>query len=62
GSAIGPVLVGMLLGLAMVRRIDPDTITDDMAVAALCAVVGPDRRITNGRITDTPINDSGATT
>ncbi len=77
GSAIGPVLVGMLLGLAMVRRIDPDTITDDMAVAALCAVVGPDTRtndghitdghttngrITNGRITDTPITDSGATT
>ncbi len=66
-SAIGPVLVGMLLGLAMVRRIDPDTMTDHMAVAALCSVVGPDGHIddrhTNDRHTlDRDRLDQGATT
>lgn len=72
GSAVGSVLVGMLLGLAMVRRIDRDTITDDMAVAALCAVVGPDSHTTashttdshntNSRNTDSRITEPGATT
>ena len=52
GSAVGPVLVGMLLGLAMVRRIDPGTLTDDMAVAALCSVVGPDHTTTDRTTTD----------
>ncbi len=61
GSAIGPVLVGMLLGLAMVRRVDPDTITDDMAVAALCSVVGPDAAPATARSNTAP-NDQGATT
>ena len=61
GSAIGPVLVGMLLGLAMIRRIDPDTITDDIAVAALCAVVGPDSHTTDSHTTDSHTTDRRTT-
>jgi len=44
---VGPALIGLLLGLEMMRRVDPDALTDDMAVAALCGVVtGSDRRAT----------------
>ena len=32
---VGPALIGLLLGLEMMRRVDPDALTDEMAVAAL---------------------------
>lgn len=35
----GPALIGLLLGLEMMRRIDPAAVTDDVALAALRAVV-----------------------
>jgi len=38
-SATGPAVLGLLLGLEMMRRVDPDAVTDDQAVAALCGVV-----------------------
>ncbi len=38
-GAVGPALIGMLLGLEMMRRVDPDAVTDDMAIAALRGVV-----------------------
>jgi AcrR family transcriptional regulator len=37
--AVGPALIGLLLGLEMVHRVDPAAVTEDMAVAALCGVV-----------------------
>ena len=44
---VGPALIGLLLGLEMMRRVDPDALTDEMAVAALYGVVtGSDRRAT----------------
>ncbi|HEX8802891.1 MAG TPA: hypothetical protein VF743_01820, partial [Acidimicrobiales bacterium] len=36
---VGPALVGLLLGLEMMRRVDPGAVTDELAVAALCGVV-----------------------
>ena len=36
---VGPALVGLLLGLEMMRRVDPDALTDEMAIAALRGVV-----------------------
>ena len=36
---VGPALIGTLLGLEMMRRVDPDAVPDDLAVAALTAVV-----------------------
>ena len=38
-SEIGPAILGLLLGLEMMRRIDPDAISDRQAVSALCGVV-----------------------
>lgn len=38
-GSVGAALLGMLLGLEMMRRLDPNTVTDDVAVAALCGVV-----------------------
>ena len=35
GPASGPAVIGLLLGLEMMRRIDPDAVTDELAVAAL---------------------------
>ena len=37
--AIGPALIGLLLGLEMMRRVDPGAVTDEMAVAALRGIV-----------------------
>ncbi len=37
--AIGPAVIGLLLGLEMMRRVDPEAVTDEMAITALCAVV-----------------------
>lgn len=34
----GPAVLALLLGLEMMRRVDPSVVTDDTAVAALCAV------------------------
>lgn len=36
---VGPALVGLLLGLEMMRRIDPEAVTDELAVAALGGVM-----------------------
>jgi AcrR family transcriptional regulator len=36
---VGPALIGLLLGLEMMRRVDPAALTDDMAIAALRGVV-----------------------
>ena len=38
-TRVGPALIGLLLGLEMMRRVDPDAITDEMAIAALRGVV-----------------------
>ncbi len=39
GEDVGPALVGLLLGLEMMRRVDPGAVTDDLAIAALRGVV-----------------------
>lgn len=36
---VGPAIIGLLFGLEMMRRIDPDRVTDELAVAALRGVV-----------------------
>jgi AcrR family transcriptional regulator len=36
---VGPALIGLLIGLEMMRRVDPDALTDEMAIAALRGVV-----------------------
>lgn len=36
---VGPALIGLLLGLEMMRRVDPAALTDEMAIAALRGVV-----------------------
>lgn len=36
---VGPAVIGLLLGLEMMRRVDPDAVTDELAVAALRGVV-----------------------
>ncbi len=37
--AVGPALIGLLLGLEMMRRVDPAAVNDEMAIAALRGVV-----------------------
>lgn len=37
--SVGPALIGLLLGLEMMRRLDPTAMTDEVAVAALRGVV-----------------------
>jgi AcrR family transcriptional regulator len=39
GPRVGPALIGLLLGLEMMRRVDPDALTDEVAIAALQGVV-----------------------
>jgi AcrR family transcriptional regulator len=39
GPRVGPALIGLLLGLEMMRRVDPDALTDEVAIAALHGVV-----------------------
>ncbi len=44
-DAIGPAVIGLLMGLEMMRRIDPAAVPDELAIAALRGVVldpGPD--------------------
>ena len=36
---VGPAVIGVLLGLELMRRVDPATVTDELAVAALTGVV-----------------------
>jgi AcrR family transcriptional regulator len=38
-SGIGPIVIGLLFGLEMMRRVDPDAVPDDLAIAALAGVV-----------------------
>jgi AcrR family transcriptional regulator len=38
-AGVGPALIGLLLGLEMMRRVDPDAVTDELAIAALTGVV-----------------------
>lgn len=38
-AQVGPAVIGLLVGMEMMRRIDPDALTDDMAIAALRGVV-----------------------
>lgn len=45
-ARVGPALIGVLLGLEMMRRIDPTAVTDDVAVAALRGAV----RTTTGAV------------
>lgn len=56
GSSIGPMVMGLLLGLEMMRRVDPDVLTDDMAITALCRVVtsAPSARTTTEDLTGVP--------
>jgi AcrR family transcriptional regulator len=42
-AGVGPAVIGLLLGLEMMRRLDPAAVTDELAVAALCGVVTSDR-------------------
>ena len=37
---VGPAVIGLLLGMEMMRRVDPGAVTDEMAIAALRGVVG----------------------
>jgi AcrR family transcriptional regulator len=48
-SRVGPALIGLLLGLEMMRRVDPDAVTDDVAIAALCGVVTGTERADQAR-------------
>ncbi len=38
-AEVGPAVIGLLFGLEMMRRIDPERVTDDLAVRALRGVV-----------------------
>jgi AcrR family transcriptional regulator len=38
-TEVGPAVIGLLLGLEMMRRVDPTTVTDELAVGALRGVV-----------------------
>ena len=38
-AEIGPVVIGLLLGLEMMRRIDPDVVSDELAIGALRGAV-----------------------
>lgn len=38
-EGVGPAVIGVLLGLELMRRFDPATVTDELAVAALVGVV-----------------------
>ena len=46
GGTVGPALMGLLLGLDMMRRIDPSAVSDRTAVEALRGVVLGYRRET----------------
>jgi AcrR family transcriptional regulator len=39
GEDVGPAIIGLLFGLEMIRRVDPDAISDQTAVASLRSVI-----------------------
>lgn len=39
GSGVGPAVIGLLMGLEMMRRVDPAAVPDEVAIAALSGVV-----------------------
>jgi len=39
GVRVGPAVIGLLLGLEMMRRVDPEAVTDEVAICALRGVV-----------------------
>ncbi len=43
-TSAGAAIIGVLLGLEMIRRIDPDAIDDDTAVTALLGAIGATRQ------------------
>ena len=45
-TGVGPVLIGLLMGLEMMRRIDPSAVPDEVAIAALRGVVHPQHTTT----------------
>ena len=45
-EGVGPAVIGVLLGLELMRRVDPATVTDELAVAALVGVVAGTTRAT----------------
>jgi AcrR family transcriptional regulator len=47
-ARVGPALIGLLLGLEMMRRIDPGAVTDELAIAALRGVVAGAREQVRG--------------
>lgn len=51
-EGVGPAVIGLLLGLEMMRRVDPSTVTDDLAIAALRGVVAATSQAA-------PSNDAG---
>lgn len=58
---LGPAVIGVLLGLEMMRRVDPSTVDDDLALGALRGVVAGTRRAADDT---TPAGDqlTGAST
>ncbi len=38
-AEVGPAVIGLLFGLEMMRRVDPDALTDELAIGALRGVV-----------------------
>jgi AcrR family transcriptional regulator len=40
----GPAIIGVLFGLSMMHRIDPDALTEEMAIAALHGLIEPTTR------------------
>lgn len=58
---LGPAVIGVLLGLEMMRRVDPSTVDDDLAIGALRGVVAGTRRTADDT---TPAGDqlTGAST
>ena len=47
-EGVGPAVIGVLLGLELMRRVDPTTVTDELAVAALVGVVAGTTRTGDG--------------
>jgi AcrR family transcriptional regulator len=39
GTRVGPAVIGLLLGLEMMRRLDPAAVSDETAIAALRGVI-----------------------
>jgi AcrR family transcriptional regulator len=46
---VGPAVIGLLFGLEMMRRVDPDAVTDELAIDALRGVVAGTTRAAEHR-------------